>query len=125
MCVIPPSLFNSQLPPEGRAFYVSVSNPNANSIAALASRSLAGERCAMKAPRLALGIVWMLWKLTAQSLRRPSADVKAISEGVPLIVEVIGATVTLVRYLIAESRDKITTGRRLSGARNVNQYTSP
>ena len=43
----------------------------------------------------------------------------------PRIVDVIGATVTLFSTGIAESRVRISTGRRLFGAGNVYQQTSP
>jgi hypothetical protein len=47
------------------------------------------------------------------------------SVGILRIVEVMGATVTEFSTAIAESRVRIRTGRFLSGALNVYQYTSP
>jgi hypothetical protein len=45
--------------------------------------------------------------------------------GILRIVEVMGATVTEFSTAMAESRVRISTGRRLSGVLNVYQQTSP
>jgi len=60
-----------------------------------------------------------------QSAGTPSAGVSSTSLGMSRIVRVIGATVASPRYSSAESRVRITTGRRLSGRPNVYHRTSP
>ncbi len=48
----------------------------------------------------------------------PSSSPSNTSDGTPRIVEVIGATVTVDKYAMAVSRDRTTTGLRLSGGAN-------
>src|SRR5882757_1208738 len=67
----------------------------------------------------------MLSRFAAQVSGSPSSEVSKTSVGILRIVDVMGATVTLFSTAIAESRVKISTGRRLFGAGNVYQQTSP
>src|SRR5271163_1994875 len=83
------------------------------------------DRCAIGALKLDLGTVWILSKLAAQVSGRPSWAVSTTSVGILRMVEVIGAMVTLFSTAIAESRVRMSTGRRLLGAGNVYQHTSP
>src|SRR5258708_13531809 len=67
----------------------------------------------------------MLSRFAAQVSGSPSSVVSKTSVGILRIVDVMGATVTLFSTAIAESRVRISTGRRLLGAGNVYQQTSP
>jgi hypothetical protein len=69
--------------------------------------------------------VWILSKFATHLLGNPSASVSTTSVGILRIVGVMGATVTECKTAMAESRVKISTGRRLSGVLNVYQHTSP
>jgi hypothetical protein len=103
----------------------SPSRPSANDTAAPACCIFATVKRAMRAPMLLLGTVWRLSKFAAQVFGNPSSAVNTTSVGMLRIVEVMGATVTECSTAMAESRERIKTGRFLSGALNVYQHTSP
>lgn len=85
-------------------------------MARFTSSILSGERWASTGPNWCFGTVWMLSMFAAQLLLRPSSGERKTSEGISRKVVVIGATVTAVKNPMAESRVRMRTGRRLSGA---------
>src|SRR5262249_48907862 len=99
----------------------SSSSASANEIAAPASFILFDVSRVMRAPMLVFGTVCTLSKFAAHMLGNPSASVQITSVGMLRMVDVIGAMVTEFNIPIAESRVRISTGLRLSGALNVYQ----
>src|ERR1700735_2756806 len=67
----------------------------------------------------------MLSKFAAQVSGSPSSSVRTTSVGILRMVDVMGATVRLLSNVMAESRVRINTGRRLFGAGKLYQQTSP
>jgi hypothetical protein len=63
-----------------------------------------------------LDTVCKLSKLAAQVLGKPSASVKITSVGMPRMLDVMRAIVTLFSAGMAESRVRTSTGRFSSGA---------
>lgn len=100
------------------------SRTRANAIALLGSSIRSGERAATMEPIPSCGTVWLFSMFAAQSASSPSSGARYTSDPMSRMV-VIGATVKAVRKAIAESRVRISTGRRLSGALDVYHRTSP
>ena len=69
----------------------------------------------MRRPKRSCATVTALCRLMAQSPFIPSSISRITSEGTPRIVEEIGATVTVDRWLTALSRVRTRTGRCLAG----------
>jgi hypothetical protein len=76
-------------------------------------------------PKRSCATVTALCRLTAQGPFMPSSASRITSEGTPRIVEVIGATVTVLKCPIMLSRVKIKTGRSLSGEARRHRCTAP
>ena len=91
-------------------------HPNAKRIASQTSSILVAVRLETRRSKCSFGIVIVLCKLTAQGLFIPSSRLRSTSDATPRRDEEIGATVTLVRTLMAVFRVRITHGRCLSGA---------
>ena len=87
--------------------------------------SLVCESDVIYAPILPFDTVWIWSKLIAHSRGIPSFSVRITSLGISLIVDVTGAIVTSPRYSSAEARDRIRTGRFLSGDLNLYHLISP
>jgi len=100
-------------------------NPQAQSNANRASAQRAGGRWLMIGPILSRCAVDTWSKFSAQATGIPSSGVNTASEAKPRIVRVAGTTIISFRRSITSSRVRISTGRRLSGARNVYQRISP
>src|SRR5580658_2768563 len=99
--------------------------PRAKPMAPAAAFIFDFDRRVISALMFAFGTVCRLSKLAAQVSGRPSSFVSTTSVGMLRMVDVMGATVTLLSTPIAESRVKISTGRLLLGAGNAYQQTSP
>src|SRR4030043_75177 len=84
-----------------------------------------GGKDVINGPIFAFETVCKWSQLTAQSWGRPLAFERNTSEGIFRTVVVIGAIVISPRYSKTESRVRISTGRFLSGGRNLYQRISP
>ena len=77
-----------------------------------------GVSDATRRPKLDFDTVTTLCRFMAHGPFIPSASFKATSDGIPRMVEVMGATVTVNKYAMALSLVSTTTGRGLSGLGN-------
>lgn len=103
----------------------SQSHPNENRSAAQTCCIRRLFKLATRLPRRTCEIVTALCRFTAHRPFIPSSTSSTTSEGTSRTVEVIGATVTVDRWLTAPSRVSMSTGRCLSGRSNRQRWTAP